>query len=168
MVNRHIGPATQWAREAKIGDKISLAGPGPMKMTNYQHHSYLLIADITSINAINGYMPRFKKQADVRAIIIVPTRSDIIAMDYDDSNNTTWFIEDETTQTLTEKVVEISTGMSKESHVFIGLEATEIRTLRPVLQEEIGFDRVNLSTVGYWKKGGDADRFGAQKKANPL
>lgn len=168
VINRHNGPATRWARNAKVGDNIGIAGPGPMKMKNYDHHSYLLIGDLTSMNALNGYIPRFKAATDIRAIIVVPTRTDIIAMDYADSKNTTWLIEDETTQTLAKTVSKIAADMPKDSHIFIGLEAGEIRTLRPIIQDEMGFERINISTVGYWKKGVDADRFGAQKKANPL
>ena len=168
VVNRHNGPATNWAMNARVDDSVTIAGPGPMKMTNYDHHSYLLVGDLTSVNAINGYIPRFKKEADVRAIVSVPTRADIIEMDYDDSLNTEWFIEDEATITLEEKVIETAGDMSKDTHVFLGLEARTIRSLRPVLQEDLGFNRLNVSAVGYWKKGVDADRFGAQKKANPL
>jgi NADPH-dependent ferric siderophore reductase len=88
VVNRHNGPATRWARKAKVGDSMSIADPGPIKMTNYQHHSYLLVGDMTSVNAINGYIPMFKKESDIRAIIAVPDRADIISMDYDDALNT--------------------------------------------------------------------------------
>lgn len=168
VINRHKGPATHWASNANVGDSVGIAGPGPMKMNNYDHHSYLLIGDLTSMNALNGYIPRFKNDADVRSIIVVPTRSDVISMDYDTSHSTIWLIEDETDQTLAQKVVEVAKDMSKESYLFLGLEAGEIRTLRPILQEDLGFDRVNISAVGYWKKGVDADRFGAQKKAKPL
>ncbi len=168
VVNRHSGPATNWAKQAKVGDPVGIAGPGPMKMTNYEHHSYLLVGDLTSINAINGYLPRYKKDADVRVILSVPTRADIIAMDYDDTCNTEWFIEEEAAQTLQQRVLQTAQHMPKDTHVFLGLEARKIRALRPLLQEELGFDRLNLSAVGYWKKGVDADRFGAQKKANPL
>lgn len=168
VVNRHNGPVTQWALTAKVGDSVGIAGPGPMKLTNYDHHSYLLVGDLTSINAVNGYVPRFKKSAEVKAIIAVPTRADIIAMDYDDSLNTYWFVEDEETQTLAEKVVNTAQFMSKNTHVFMGTEAGIIRTLRPVLQEELGFERLNIFAVGYWKQGVDADRFGAQKKLSPV
>lgn len=168
VINRHNGPATNWARDAKVGDRVTIAGPGPLKMTNYDHHSYLLVGDITSVNAINGYVPRFKKKTEVRAIIVVPTRADIIAMDYDDSQNTDWFVEDEVSLTLEERVREVASDMAKDTHVFLGLEARTIRSLRPVLQEDLGFERLNVFAVGYWKKGVDADRFGAQKKANPL
>lgn len=168
VVNRHSGPATDWAKQAKVGDSLGIAGPGALKMTNYDHHSYLLVGDLTSINAINGYVPRYKKDVDVRVILSVPTRADIIALDYDDAGNTEWFIEEEATQTLQEQVLQTAKNMAKDTHVFLGLEAGSIRSLRPLLQDELAFDRLNLSVVGYWKEGVDADRFGAQKKASPL
>ncbi|MDV7103665.1 siderophore-interacting protein [Vibrio sp. TH_r3] len=168
VINLHTGPATNWAKNAKVGDPVAIAGPGPLKMTNYDHHSYLLVGDITSVNAINGYVPRFKSSADIRAIISVPTRTDIIQMDYQDADNTIWFIEDEASVTLEQVVIETAQNMAKDTHVFLGLEARTIRSLRPVLQQEIGFDRLNVSAVGYWKRGVDADRFGMEKKSNPL
>ncbi|QIR16255.1 siderophore-interacting protein [Shewanella aestuarii] len=168
VVNRHQGPATCWASGAKVGDSIGIAGPGQIKLTDFNHHSYLLIGDLTSVNAINGFVPRFNDQADIRVIIAVPTRADIIAMDYDDSNNTCWYIEDEAKLSLTEQVMASAKGLAVDARVFMGLEAGHIRALRPVLQEDLGLNRVNIFAVGYWKQGVDADRFGAQKKANPL
>ncbi|WP_237485757.1 siderophore-interacting protein [Vibrio hippocampi] len=168
VINRHQGPATDWAKQAKVGDPVGIAGPGPLKLTNFQHHSYLLVADLTSMNAINGYVPRFPSGTTVKAIISVPTRSDVIDLDYDSSSNTHWHIEDETEQTLVELVTETATSMPQDSHVFMGLEAGAIRALRPVLQEQLGFSRLNIFAVGYWKQGVDADRFGQQKKAQPL
>ena len=168
VVNRHNGPATYWARNAQVGDSVSIAGPGQMKLTDFNHHSYLLVGDITSVNAINGYVPRFNDYADIKVIIVVPTRTDIIAMDYDDSCNTCWFIEDEATISFTDQVKLSAQGLATDTQVFMGLEASHIRSLRPVLQEDLGFSRVNVFAVGYWKQGVDADRFGAQKKAQPL
>lgn len=168
VVNRHDGPATNWAKAAKVGDKVGIAGPGPFKLNNFMHHSYLLVGDITSLNAINGYIPRFDKTAEVNVIIVVPTRADIIEMDYDTSENTEWFVEDETNITLEEQVLKTGQQMAKDTHAFLGLEASNIRSLRPVLQKEIGFDRLNVFAVGYYKKGVNADKFGMEKKANPL
>ena len=168
VINRHQGPATNWAKNAKIGDPISIAGPGSMKITQFDHHSYLLIGDITSINAINGYVPRFNPQADIRVIISVPTRYDIIDLDYEKSINTQWYIEDEITESLEDKVQAVAQDMAKDTQVFMGLEARSIRSLRPILQKQLGFDRLNIFAVGYWKKGVDADKFNAQKKVTPL
>lgn len=168
VVNRHSGPATNWALQAKVGDEIGIAGPGPMKLSNFDHQSYLLVGDITSVNAINGYVPRFRQEADVRAIISVPTRGDIIELDYDSAQNTYWYVEDEAKSTMEEVVVEVAKGMSNQAHVFLGMEARMIRSLRPVLQEELGFSRRSTFVVGYWKKGIDADKFSLQKKLLPV
>ncbi|CAH0536387.1 siderophore-interacting protein [Vibrio marisflavi] len=168
VVNRHLGPATNWALQAKVGSEVGIAGPGPLKLTNFEHHSYLLVGDLTSINAINGYVPRFNKSADVTAIISVPTRADIVELDYEDSANTCWFVEDEAQVPLESFVEQVARKMSKDTHVFLGLEARTIRTLRPILQESLGFSRLNTFAVGYWKKGINADKFSMQKKLMPV
>ncbi|MPW29058.1 siderophore-interacting protein [Agarivorans sp. B2Z047] len=156
------------ASQAKLGEHLSIAGPGQLKLTQFNHHSYLLLGDITSVNAINGYVPRLNPQADLRVIISVPTRADIIELDYHAAENTHWYVEDEATISFAEQVQTIAAGMASDSHIFMGLEASQIRSLRPMLQQDLGFDRLNTFAVGYWKQGVDADRFGAQKKAAPL
>lgn len=168
VVNRHQGPATLWAKNAKIGDSVGIAGPGPLKITHFDHQSYLLVGDITSVNAVNGYVMRFSPQADIRVIISVPTKEDIIALDYDPSITTHWHIEDEQKEGLDTCVATIAKGMAKDTIVFMGLEASNIRKLRPILQKELGFDRLNISAVGYWKQGVNADQFNLQKKVKPL
>ena len=165
VINRHDGPATNWAKNAKLGDKIAIAGPGPLKLTDYNQSSYLLVGDITSVNAINGFVPKFNQSADIQAVISVPTRSDIIMMDYDDSANTYWFIEDEMSISLEEQVLTVAKNMAKDTRVFLALEASKIRSLRPMLEEQLGFSRLDCTAVGYWKQGVDADKFSAQKKS---
>ncbi|WP_406610832.1 siderophore-interacting protein [Agarivorans sp. JK6] len=168
VINRHSGPATNWASQAKLGDQLSIAGPGQLKLSQFNHHSYLLLGDITSVNAINGYVPRLNPQAELRVVIAVPSRADIIELDYHAADNTHWYVEDEANISFAEQVQTIAAGMASDSHIFMGLEASQIRSLRPMLQQHLGFDRLNTFAVGYWKQGVDADRFGAQKKAAPL
>lgn len=167
VVNRHDGPATNWARSAKIGDYVGIAGPGPLKLTDYSADSYLLIGDITSMNALNGYAARFKSQAEVTYIITVPSRADKIEMDIP-SNRLHWLVEDENSETITELIEKLAIPLTAETRVFMGLEARAIRPLRTLFQETFSIDRKQIYAVGYWKKGVDADRFGAEKKANPL
>ncbi|GHB72443.1 siderophore-interacting protein [Psychrosphaera saromensis] len=168
VINRHKGPATDWAKNAKLGDQLAIAGPGPLKITDYNQSSYLLVGDITSVNAINGFVPKFTQDADIQAVISVPTRSDIITMDYDDSANTYWFIEDEMSISLEQQVLALAKNMAKDTCVFLALEASKIRSLRPMLEEQLELNRLNCTAVGYWKQGVDADKFGAQKKSEPF
>lgn len=168
VINRHSGPATDWARNAKIGDYLGIGGPGERKLTNFAAHSYLLVGDITAVNAVNGYAKFISPDAQLVAVVSVPTRGDVIAMDAGEHLHVHWHIEDETDLSLSEFVQPLIGLLAKDSEVFLGLEATQIRSLKSLLLHELGFSRLNIHATGYWKKGMDADRFGADKKRNPL
>lgn len=168
VIDRHRGPATDWAAQAKIGDYLGIAGPGVRKLTDFTADSYLLIGDITAVNAVNGYAKFIPANAELRALITVPTRDDIIEMDGAEHLKITWRIEDENPTEIAESVRRIAVDMSRDSQIFIGLEARELRAVKSMLLEELEFNRLHIHATGYWKKGIDADRFNMDKKRNPL
>lgn len=168
VINRHKGPATDWANQAKIGDYVGIAGPGVRKLTNFNADSYLLIGDITSINAVNGYAKFIPSSAKLNALITVPNRNDIIAMDGGEHLHIHWRIEDENPKDIADSVQAIAANMSKNTQVFIGLEASQLRAVKSMLLDTLKFERQNIYATGYWKKGMDADRFNADKKQNGL
>lgn len=63
VINMHQGPATNWAKEARVGDEVGIAGPGPKKLDNYEHPHYILLGDLTSVNAIKSYVQHLPKNA---------------------------------------------------------------------------------------------------------
>ena len=168
VIDCHQGPATDWAAGAKVGDYLGIAGPGARKLTDFNAGSYLLIGDITSVNAVNGYAKFIQPQATIKALVTVPTRSDIIAMDGEEQLQISWRIEDETPEVMAASVRDLATNMSSNSQVFIGLEASQLREVKSMLLSELAFNRLNIHATGYWKKGMDADRFNSDKKRNPL
>lgn len=168
VVNRHNGPATNWASQAKLGDYIGIAGPGLRKLTNFEANSYLLVGDITAVNAVNGYTKFIPKQATLKALVTVPTRNDIIDMDTYENLQLVWRVEDEDPLDIAQSVKVLAADMNKDSQVFIGLEARALRSVKSMLLSELAFNRLHIHATGYWKKGLDADRFGADKRRNPL
>ncbi|MGR5145320.1 siderophore-interacting protein [Photobacterium alginatilyticum] len=169
VINRHHGPATDWAANAKKGDYLGIAGPGPMKLTSFNAENYLLVGDLTSVNAINGYALTISNQSTINAIISVPTEEDIIPLDVGSNVSVHWVIDKEDeANSLSEAIMAIAGKLPANTDVFLGLEARNVRTLKGLLQEEVRIHRQNITATGYWKKGVDADRFGAQKKASPL
>ena len=168
VINLHEGPATNWAKSAKVGDYAGIAGPGPKKLTDFSQDNYLMIGDITSVNAVNGFAKFMRPEATVNSIITVPTRADIIHMDAGKQLQITWHVEDETTQSLVDVVKEMAKDMPKTSHIFFGLEARSVRDIKSLLLHDLEFDRLKLFSSGYWKKGVDADKFNRQKQQNPL
>lgn len=168
VINRHRGPATDWALQAKVGDYVGIAGPGVRKLTNFNADSYLLIGDITSVNAVNGYFKFISSSATIKALVSVPNRNDIIAMDNAPHVHITWRIEDENPKDIADYVQAIASNMSKSTQVFIGLEASQLRAVKGMLLNTLEFERQNIYATGYWKKGMNADRFNADKKKNAL
>ncbi|MBJ2136036.1 siderophore-interacting protein [Paraglaciecola agarilytica] len=169
VVNRHDGPATNWAVNAKVGDFAGIAGPGAAKLTDFSQENYLLIGDLTSVNAVNGFAKYIPKHSTLKSVITVPTRSDIISMDAGEHLEVDWHIEDEATHSF-EDMVEAAakTLPNDKTHVFFGLEARSVRTIKGMLLHDLQYDRLNLFATGYWKKGIDADKFNRQKQAAPL
>lgn len=168
VINRHSGPATNWAAQAKVGDYIGIAGPGEPKLTDFNANSYLLVGDLTSVNAVNGYAKFIPASAQLTAIVTVPTREDIIEMDAGKHLNVHWHVEDETSLTLTEFVKKWVANIPSDTQVFLGLEASQVRAVKGLLLNEYKVNRLTMHATGYWKQGMDADRFGADKKRNPL
>ena len=168
VINRHKGPATDWAKQAKVGDYLGIAGPGALKLTHFDADNYLLIGDITSVNAVNGYIKHITPTATIKALITVPSRDDIIPMDGGDNVEIHWRVEDENPSDIADSVQQIAQEMPKDTPVFIGLEARQLRSVKSTLLDTVEFDRQNIYATGYWKKGMDADRFSRDKKRNAL
>lgn len=168
VVNRHQGPATDWAQQAKVGDYLGIAGPGEAKMTDFNGSHYLLVGDLTSVNAVNGFARYMRPDAQVIGVVSVPTRADCIAMDAGSHLHMHWHIEDETSQSLPDLVESLAANMPRDTQVFLGLEASQLRAIKSMLLNELEFERLNIHATGYWKKGLDADRFGEDKRRNPL
>ena len=168
VINRHKGPATDWALAAKVGDYVGIAGPGARKLTNFNAASYLLVGDLTSVNAVNGYAKFIPSTARINALVTVPTRDDIIEMDGAEHMHIEWRVEDENPKDIADCVQELAAHMPQNTQVFIGLEASQLRAIKNMLLHTLKFDRQNIHATGYWKKGMNADRFSADKKRNPL
>lgn len=155
VVNCHHGLATNWALQAKIGDYIGIAGPGAKKMIDFTSNAFLLVGDLTSINAVNAFAKSTPTDAKVHALIQVPSASDITQL-----NNTfkmaehvcvQWLIAGE--DNLSNTVLTLADELPKNTKVFLGLEATEVRSVKSTLLEQLNIERLNIHSSAYWTIG---------------
>jgi NADPH-dependent ferric siderophore reductase len=58
--------------------------------------------------------------------------------------------------------------LPSDTHVFVGLEATQVRLVKQYLLEQQQLPLSAISATGYWKRNTDADTFGKQKQMQPL
>ncbi|TMN84633.1 MULTISPECIES: siderophore-interacting protein [unclassified Pseudoalteromonas] len=163
VINMHQGPATNWAKVAKVGDELAIAGPGPKKLENYQHSHYVLLGDLTSVNAIKGYVQQLPINAKIDAFIHTPNKADIISLD--STRQVNWLI---TTTPEIEMANALSTLQQHEQPpiIFMALEAGLVRELKTLLTSKLAVPRTNIVSSGYWKKGLNSENYKLECQAN--
>jgi len=163
VINMHQGPATHWAKIAQVGDELGIAGPGPKKLDNYQHSHYVLLGDLTSVNAIKGYVQTLPLFSKIDAFIHAPTKQDII--DLDTTRNINWIITNNADEAMLNaiKTIELT---EQPPIVFMALEAGLVRKAKAVFSEHFNIPRCNIVSSGYWKKGVDSEGYKKQRQQN--
>lgn len=162
--NLHEGQATNWAKNAKPGDKIVLAGPGPRKIYDFPQTDYLMFCDLTSINAVRAYLNLVPESATGKAIIFVPTLEDIQKLPTRSQISIEFITED--SDDLYAKHAMNYTELSSKTIVFAGGEHHKVMALRNFLFKEKELPQDNVFISSYWKRGMNDEEFRKEKKAN--
>lgn len=160
VVNQHKGIATNWAKQAKPGDKLAIAGPGPKKLTDFSQSQYLMIADLTSVNAINGYLQQLPASAAVDVIIHVADSQDIITLDTIEAHTKhriKWLVTTKPQIALVEQVTNYLNQYTGTPLIFMGLEGSLVRTIQSIAKEQFAVPSAKIVCSAYWKRGIDAD-----------
>ncbi|NMM39685.1 siderophore-interacting protein [Pseudoalteromonas arctica] len=160
VVNQHRGIATDWAKQAKAGDKLAIAGPGPKKLDDFSQLQYLMIADLTSVNAINGYLQQLPATADVDVIIHVADSQDIIRLDTIEAHTQhriKWLVTTEPQTELVEQIADYLNHYIDTPLIFMGLEGSLVRTIQNLAKEHFAVPSAKIVCSAYWKRGIDAD-----------
>ncbi|WP_282130969.1 siderophore-interacting protein [Pseudoalteromonas aliena] len=161
VINMHQGPATDWAKIAKVGDELGIADPGPKKLDNYAHSHYVLLGDLTSVNAIKGYVQQLPLTSKIDAFVHAPTEQDII--DLETSRDVNWLVTDNADEALLSALQNLHIT-AEPPIVFMALEAGLVRRVKTLLTEQFNIPRSNIVSSGYWKKGVDSEGYKKQRQ----
>ena len=150
-VNDHTGLATDWAANAKIGDLLGIAGPGPAKYPSYQADWHLIIADLTALPAAAAALEKLPEEAKGTAIIQVPTQDDIQALKAPSGITFEWVIGPyQTKNLLLEKVKNVS-WMEGQPVIFIAAESKHMQEIKHFVKTQPGYQTQQAYASGYWK-----------------
>lgn len=161
VINMHQGPATDWAQTTQKGDSLAIAGPGPKKMDDFSQLHYILLGDLTSVNAIKGYLQQLPTIAKIEAFIHVPSKQDII--DLDTTRDVNWIVTNTPNQTM-EIALNDLTITETSPTVFMALEAGLVSQLKKMFAQKYAIPRYNIVASGYWKKGVNSERYKEQRQ----
>jgi NADPH-dependent ferric siderophore reductase len=150
-----VGPATAWARQARVGQTLGIGGPrGSMIIpTGFDWH--LLIGDETALPAIARRLEELPPDARIAVLIEAADPSARIEFDTTGDRYIAWCYRSESTQqegallaALRKFHIPPGTGF-----VWAAGEAAQIRAVRDHLCNERCIDKVRIRAASYWRRG---------------
>ena len=150
------GPATDWARAAKVGDTLEIGGPRGSAVVPDDFDFYLLVGDETALPAIARRLEELRASVPVTAVVVVDDASEEIPIQTQTDLRMIWVhragqhVDD---GTLLHYALTTWRAPAGEGYVWIGAEARTARRLRNYMLEDRGHPRAWVKAAGYWVRG---------------
>ena len=148
------GPATAWARDVSVGEKIFIGGPGPVQMVDPTADWFLLAADMTGLPALSVNLERLSPDAVGHAIIEITSDDDRQRLDSPGDLSIQWLVNPhpERGSNLAAAVKAVEWRPGRPS-VWVACELESMRELRTYLKSECALAAEDLYISSYWKAG---------------
>lgn len=150
-VNDHEGLATNWAKNAELGDYLGIAGPGDTKYTNYQADWHLIIADLTALPAAAAILEKLPTGAVGTALLQVPTQNDKQHITVPEGIEVQWIINAKVNKNALLESLENVLWREGSPAIFLAGESKQVNTIKKQLKTKPGYISANVYASGYWK-----------------
>jgi len=151
-----VGPATQWAAAAKVGDALAIGGPRGSAVVPDDFDWYLLIGDETALPAIGRRVEELRAGVPVITLCVVNDAAD----EQDFPTQAAWSghwvhragssADDADLLLAALKALTLPAG---EGYIWIAAETGVARALRAHILDTLGHPREWLKAAGYWTRG---------------
>jgi NADPH-dependent ferric siderophore reductase len=141
------GPASDWAKAAKPGDRLIFVGPSPAYQPDPDADWYLLAGDETALPAIAAILSALPEGAVTRVFAEVEDAAE----EQPSAVPVTW-VHRSAGETLAEAVAaaDLPTG---RVDAWLAGERSSMVALRAHLLDDRGFDRRGVRPTTYWRRG---------------
>lgn len=149
------GPATEWARAARPGTKLGVAGPRGSFMLPTGFDSHLLIGDETALPAIARRLEELPPGTHASVLIEVSGPEDELPLASAASVTLHWVHRSAAAPGTDPLIAALSTITlpDGERHAWIGCESATAKALRQALIDQHGFNPKRIRASGYWRRG---------------
>jgi len=165
---RHIshdpssGFAARWCVNAKVGDTISIFGPGQSQEINQDADWVFLAADMTSLPAMAVTLSSLKADAKGYAVIEVNEKEDTQELNAPEGVKLIWAIAEHGEKLV--DTVKAQVWLDGQCSVWCACEFDSMRSLRQYFRNDKDIDREFIYISSYWKNGVSEDGHKALKR----
>ena len=148
------GPATSWARDCAVGDRLQIGGPRGSVIIPTDFDWYLLIGDESAIPAISRCLQE-QPQNDIRVFIAVTGKDEEVPLPLSDRHQVCWVHRPAGAASDPAALGEALDGLALppgEGFVWIAAEATVAKAMREKVLAA-GHPLSHLKARGYWVSG---------------
>ncbi|MFI6344055.1 siderophore-interacting protein [Streptomyces sp. NPDC050560] len=153
------GPAARWAATAAPGDKVVILGPAVTNNTAVRFRppagSDLLVmwADETALPAAGAILESLPAGLHARVLLEVPRAGDRQPLRTAADAHLTWLVREEGAPCALSALRRLELPPTAAPYAWLAGESGNVRELRRHLVGERGFERSQVTFVGYWRRG---------------
>jgi NADPH-dependent ferric siderophore reductase len=148
VLHSDAGPASDWAKRAKPGDRLIFVGPSPAYQPDPTADWYLLAGDETALPAITAILRELGPDTPVRVFVEVEDATEEQPM----PAPVTWLHRDGTGDLLARAVAAADLPAGRVDAWLAGERASMV-ALRQHLLADRGYDRSRVRPTTYWRRG---------------
>lgn len=156
FATHHDGPASNWAKAAKMGDRAWIAGPRGSFTVPFTYAWHLLIADDTGLPALARRLEEMPQGTRAVALIEVETDADRLDIATKADASIVWVTQNTASGTdhdaLTGALCKLELPKGDFSS-WVACESKTAKEVRTLLIEEFGANPKWTRASGYWRRG---------------
>ncbi|VVD90731.1 NADPH-dependent ferric siderophore reductase [Pandoraea iniqua] len=150
------GPATQWARSAKPGDRLGVGGPRGSFVIPMNFDGYVLIGDDTALPAISRRLAELPAGALVFVFAEVDSPADRLRFTSEADVVVEWIYREgapagESTALI--DALQVATLPAGDLHAWVAAESGVAKAVRQHLVGERGLNPKWVKAASYWRRG---------------
>lgn len=159
IVAHDSGLATEWARSARIGDRVGVCNPGGRFRMPKQTDWLLMVTDITGLPAVARVMEELPSDFAAYVHVEIPLEEDRQSLKTQAELDLTWHITHtkRTGGTEHSRLAAIAAGITAlpegNGYIYIAGEAKMVSQSRKHFRDTLGFDKNCIEAIGYWIEG---------------
>ncbi|WP_031081360.1 siderophore-interacting protein [Streptomyces sp. NRRL WC-3549] len=151
------GLASTWARAARPGAVVHVAGPPGGLIVPHCYDRYLLAGDLTALPAIARWLEELPGSAKGWAFIEVVDAAEEIELSAPEGVEVRWLHRGDLPagagDALVRAVTSVTVPEGERVYVWAAGEAGQIKPLRRWVRDELRLEKADHDITGYWKRG---------------